>query len=327
MLTPAQINQFQTHGYAVVDDLIPGEKLDDLSEEITALIDATATRLNNEGHITDTRADEPFSRRLTRLFDDHPEFQGEYLRSIEGKGGGGFTGRAIYDILTEPALLDAMESLVGPEIVASSVYRIRPKVPGLARGVVPWHQDSGYIASHCDDALIVTCWIPLIDATVENGCLCVLPGAHHGGIVRHHTGGNAGFLVIENEDLPEGDAIPVPVKRGGVLLMTNMTPHCSTVNHTDTIRWSIDLRYQSRDVPNNLAADAEEDLRDDNPAVTMACYAPEGDFVVRSKTDPPSVASHTEFVRRRSLFESARLSGPQRGWQPSPRSPSQCPSS
>lgn len=317
-LTPECYESFFTHGYVVAEDLVPVEKLEALAAEITSLLDSATQKLSNEGRITDRRETEPFETRLTRLLDDHPELQGEYLKAIEGKGGGGFTGRAIYDILTEPALLDAMEDLVGPELVASSVYRIRPKVPGLDRGVVPWHQDSGYIAPHCDGSTIVTCWIPLVDATVENGCLCVLPDVHKSGIVRHHTGGNAGYLVITDSDLPNGKVVPVPVKRGGVLLMTNMTPHCSTVNATDVIRWSIDLRYQSRDVPNNLAVDTPEDLTSDHPDIHVACYAPEGDFVVRSYTDPASVASHAEFVRRRNLFESARIWSPSlnRGWQP-----------
>ncbi|MGC4045761.1 MAG: phytanoyl-CoA dioxygenase family protein [Armatimonas sp.] len=317
-LAPESYESFFTHGYAVVDDLVPAEKLDALATEITELLDAVTEHLWTEGRITDRRETEPFETRLTRLLDDHPELQGEYLRAIEGKGGGGFTGKAIYDILTEPALLDAMEDLVGPELVASSVYRIRPKVPGLARGVVPWHQDSGYIAPHCDGSMIVTCWIPLIDATVENGCLCVLPNVHKSGVVRHHTGGNAGYLVIKDDDLPSGEAVPVPVKRGGVLLMTNMTPHCSTVNHTDVIRWSIDLRYQSREVPNNLAVNTPEDIAIDHPDIHIACYAPEGDFVVRSIKDPVTVATHSEFARRRNLFESARISSPSlnRGWQP-----------
>jgi phytanoyl-CoA hydroxylase len=317
-LTPEQRERFFNHGYVVAEDLIPHEKLDTLAAEITELIDGATHRLQAEGKIDHRRETEPFETRLTRLIDDHPELQAEYLRAIEGKAGGGFTGHAIYAILTDTALLDAMEDLVGPELVASSVYRIRPKVPGLNRGVVPWHQDSGYIAPHCDESVIVTCWIPLVDATVENGCLCVLPDVHKGGIVRHHTGGNAGFLVIQDGDLPPGEVLPVPVKRGGVLLMTNMTPHCSTVNHTDVIRWSIDLRYQSRDVPNNLAVDTPEDLREDNPAVHVACYAPEGDFMVRSYRDPASVASHAEFVRRRNLFENARIVSPtlNRGWQP-----------
>jgi hypothetical protein len=223
----------------------------------------------------------------------------------------------MFAILTHSRLLDIMEDLVGPEIIASSVYRIRPKAPGLEHGVVPWHQDSGYFAPHCDQNLIVTCWLPLVEATVENGCLWVLPRTHQAGIAPHHTGGPSGYLIIEDADLPAPpqDAVPVPVPLGGILLLTNRTPHCSTPNTTDTIRWSIDLRYQSREVPTN-AFQEPEDFDPNAPETTWACYAPEGDFVVRSRARPETAATYEEFVRRRTRYDAASLPYPKRGWQP-----------
>jgi hypothetical protein len=314
-LTAAQRAQFATEGYVVVPDLLPAAALDALEREIASLVDTTAQRLVDQGTITDRREGEGFTTRLTRLLADRPELRGEYLRAIEGKGGGQHAGPALFAVLTHPALLDAMEDLVGPEIVGSSVYRIRPKVPGLDRGVVPWHQDSGYFAAHCDDRLIVTCWIPLVDATPENGCLQVLPRTHRQGVVRHCTGGPAGYLVIQDEDLPglAGDTVTVPVPRGGALLMTNLTPHCSTINTTDTIRWSIDLRYQARDVPSNIEIDGDA-VHPDNPEIVRACYPPEGDFLVRSAENPERVFTYPQFVERRTRFENAALPGPNRGW-------------
>ena len=316
-LTDAQYRQFFDEGYVMVPDLIATEELEPLRGEIGALIATTAQRLFSEGKIADIHADEPFETRLTRLLSDHPELQSEYFRAIEGKGGGGHVGSAIFALLTHPRLLDAMEDLVGEEIVASSVYRIRPKVPHLGRGIVPWHQDSGYISPHCDTELIVTVWIPLVDATAENGCLQVLPQAHRRGVARHHTDGNAGFLVINDDDLPlpSGEAVTVPVPRGGALLMTNLTPHCSTPNTTDTIRWSVDLRYQSATVPSNVAI-PEAEVTPDNPEIQIACYAPEGDFVVRSTAHPEAAAPYEDFVRRRDAFERVPIPGPNRGWKP-----------
>jgi hypothetical protein len=316
-LTDAQRQQYFEEGYTMVPDLIPPEDLEPLRNEIASLIDEAAVRLRVAGKITDLHADEPFESRLTRLLTDHPELQSDFFRAIEGKGGGGHVGQAMFQTLTHPRLLDAIEDLVGPEITASSVYRIRPKVPGLNRGIVPWHQDSGYFAAHCDDRLIVTVWIPLVDATIENGCLQVLPGAHDRGVVPHRTGGNAGFLVIEDDDLPASPsgALPVPVPRGGALLMTNLMPHCSTPNNTDVVRWSIDLRYQSADVPSNLHI-PEEEITADNPEIQIACYAPEGDFMVRSAVHPEAEATYDDFIRRRSAFERVAIPGPNRGWKP-----------
>jgi phytanoyl-CoA hydroxylase len=316
-LSAAQRTQFFEEGYVMAPELFTPADLEPLRQEIAAIIAATAQRLAAEGKITTLHAEEPFETRLTRLMADHPELTGDYIRAIEGRAGGGHAGEAMFGVITHPRLLDAMESLVGPEIVGSSVYRIRPKVPGFARGIVPWHQDSGYFAVHCDRDMIVTCWIPLVEATPENGCLQVLPRVHREGVFTHHTGGHAGYLVIEEEalPLPPDRAVTVPVPLGGALLLTNLTPHCSLPNTTDVIRWSIDLRYQSASVPNNARQDPEA-FDSDAPLTEIACYAPEGDFIVRSQRDTGSVHTYEQFAARRARYEAVPIPAPDRDWQP-----------
>jgi len=320
-LTQAQVEQFKAEGYLKVPDVFTRAELEPLRREIAGIVDKTAQRLKAEGHITNLHTSEPFETRLTRLLTDHPEWRSEYLHAIEGKAGGGHTGREMFNIITHPRLIDCLKSLLGSEIVGSSVYRIRPKVPGLDRGIVPWHQDSGYFEPHCDEYLIVTCWIPLVDATPANGCLQVLPRVHQGRILTHRTGGHAGYLVIQDEDLPlpPDKAVTVPVPLGDVLLMTNLTPHCSTPNTTDVIRWSVDLRYQSASAPTN-ALQEPEDFDPNAPEIQIACYAPEADFVVLSESHPGNVTSYEEFAGRRARYDNAVLPYPQRGWQPAGKS-------
>lgn len=301
----------------MVPDIFAPEELEPLRREIDGIVDATARRLMAEGRIADRRESEPFETRLSRLVGDHPECWDDYRKAIEGKAGGGHTGREMFNLLTHPRLLDVLECLLGPEIIASSVYRIRPKVPFNVRGEVPWHQDSGYFSPHCDSNLIVTCWIPLVEATVENGCLRVLPRAHHVGVVTHHTGGRGGYLVIEEADLPrpEAEAIFVPVPLGGVLLLTNLTPHESQTNSTGITRWAVDLRYQSWDVPTN-AFQMPEEFDPNAPPYEIACYPPEGDFVVRSRQHSEWAHSYEQYVERRQRYDAAQLPYPRRRWQP-----------
>jgi phytanoyl-CoA hydroxylase len=151
---------------------------------------------------------------------------------------------------------------------------------------------------HCDRELIITCWIPLIDADVENGCLYVIPDAHKGGILEHYLGGPSGYLVIQDEDLPETAApIPVPVPKGGVLIMTNLTPHSSYMNNADHVRWSIDLRYQGAGAPNNVDK-LPADIDPDGPEVEIACYPPEADFVLRSPSHPESEVGDWKHLKK-----------------------------
>src|SRR5690348_10430881 len=82
--------------------------------------------------------------------------------------------------MTNRKLLDVAEQLCGPELITSSVYRLRPKVPTRAWSPVPRHQDSGYFEPYCDLGLILTVWLPLVDAAEERGCLWVMLRAHKG---------------------------------------------------------------------------------------------------------------------------------------------------
>jgi hypothetical protein len=220
----------------------------------------------------------------------------------------------MFGVIRHPRLLACVESLVGPEIVGSSVYRVRPKIPGMPHGVVPWHQDSGYFMPHCDGALIVVCWIPLVDATVENGCLEVMTRVHRGGILRHYTGGHAGFLEIPEDQLPAGEVVTVPVPLGGALFMTNLTPHRSTENRSEEVRWSVDLRYQGPGVPTNVDRPPET-FDPGAPAEEIACYPPEGDFVIRSSARPDrEVTRWEDFQEIRTRYERTSVPFPVRRW-------------
>ena len=170
--------------------------------------------------------------------------------------------------------------------------------------------------AHCDRHLMVTCWVPLVEATVENGCLHVIPTAHQDGILRHYTGGHANFLEVPAEDLPTVRPVAVPMQAGDVLFLTNLTPHASFANTTDIVRWSIDLRYQSASAPNNVKEDPASYTPERDP-VTMACYPPEADFVIQDTANPTrEVRTASQFKEIRERYEQARPFSPGRGWTP-----------
>jgi ectoine hydroxylase-related dioxygenase (phytanoyl-CoA dioxygenase family) len=332
-LSAEQVSFFRDEGYLIVPDVFDPAELEPLRREMEDAVDARARKLHAEGRLPRLHARYGFDRRVAAIHRDSPECGEILMRTLEGMRGGGFYGREMFKLIKHPKLLAKLESLTGgPEIVASSVFRVRPKLPKIGRGVVPWHQDSGYFAAHCDEHLIITCWIPLVDATVENGCMRILPRAHRSGIVPHHTGGNAGFLVIKDEDLPDdpGKAVVAECPRGGVVFMTNLTPHCSTPNTSDHIRWSVDLRFQSAEAPNNaglwpgLEDDFEDEDSDTVQNVRIACYPPEADFIVRSARNPDRVANFADFQRRRKHYdvtsprisEAATRAGLRRKWTP-----------
>jgi hypothetical protein len=309
--------QFWDDGYVIADTVFDPDDLEPVRLGLEREIGIKIDELVQAGRVSESYPDEPFERRLTRIYHDSKDNGEAVMQHLEGVRGGGYQGRSLFDLITHPRLLDAVSDLVGPEIVASSAYRIRPKIPGVGRGNVPWHQDSGYFAAHCDEHLILTCWIPLVDATAENGCMEILPRSHTDGILEHHTGGNMGLYVIKDDDLPSAapDRVVAECPRGGVVFMTNLTPHCSTPNHSDTIRWSVDLRFQSASAPNNVGLWPNQHERDSRVNEQIACYPPEADFVVRSVESPGSVIDYEGFIERRAAYEPLGIGTP-RIWTP-----------
>jgi hypothetical protein len=289
-LTEDQLAEFHREGFIVVNDIFAHDDLQPVRDEITRAIDRRSTQLIDEGRLSRLYSEEPFERRLTRIT---AETEAVYWTIMAGQ----LHGQGVFNLITNPKLLEAVGCLVGSEIIASAVYRLRPKVPGFPMGVVPWHQDSGYFEPYCDSALIVTVWIPLVDATVERGCLQVIPCAHLGEVYHHRHNSSGKYLVIPDDRLPPGEPVPVPVACGGALFLTNRTPHCSGDNVTDVIRWSMDLRYQGADLPTNYHSPSgwlNDDLPDDAP---VACYPPEADFLVRSQSRPSDVVRKWEVFR------------------------------
>ena len=85
-------------------------------------------------------------------------------------------------------------------------------------------------------------WFSLTDAEERHGCLEVVPGSHRDGLLTHCPAGPGG-LEIPEALLDRGRALPLPTRRGDVLLLHRRTCHASLSNVSDEIRWSFDLRY------------------------------------------------------------------------------------
>jgi len=293
-LDDAQLAFFHREGYLVVEGLFSDADLQPAIDEVMAAIDFHARRAVAAGRLSRPYDELDFERRLVAICAETDEV----LRAVWE---GNLAGPAFFNLIRHPHLLDVAEQFCGPELIASSVYRLRPKLPTDGRGEVPWHQDSGYTDSYCDTALMLTVWIPLVDADESNGCLYVMPRAHKHGILTHAKRSNGRpYLVIPKSSLPPTEAICCPVHKGGALLLSNLTPHASFTNKTDGVRWSMDLRYQSAALPTNayITRLPGEAVSQDNNGVPPACYPPEADFLVRSRQRPGQVVRDTEVFRR-----------------------------
>lgn len=289
---------FNENGFLVIEKVLQEKDLQDVIDELNSEIDIRAKQLFSDGELSNLYEDEPFERRLAKISSETPKLAVSIWNGI-------LHGPAIYELITNPKLLDVAEAFCGEEVIASSVYRLRPKIPNYGYGEVPWHQDSGYFEPFCDDSLVMTMWIPLVDTSAANGCLYVIPGTHKKGIVEHEMHKTGKYLSVKEELVPKENWVECAVPKGGVLLLSNKVIHGSFKNSTEGVRWSMDLRYQSAKLPTNAPITRMENEAVENieAGVPAACYPPDADFLVRSKIRKEEIIdSYEEFKKLRENF-------------------------
>ncbi len=274
-LTAEQLAEFNTRGVIIARAVLTHDDLQPVIDELSAWIDERARALHAEGEIADLHEDAPFATRYGLLFKQCPAI-GRGMDIMH------YRGRAMFKFLRNENLLDLLESLLGPELTCNPIQHLRAKPPqayenreGPSFHNAPWHQDAGVMMPEAEGSDVVTCWLPLAEATVETGCMEVLPGLVETGYLRHLS---AGGTTIAPEAMPQTAPIPLECRRGDVVLMSRFTPHRSTPNYSDQCRWSLDLRYQPTGQPTG---------RTGHP-----------DFVARSRRAPSSeLTDHETWCR------------------------------
>lgn len=249
MLTTDQIAAFHRDGFVIAQVFDPQDYLP-VQREISAHIDARARALHAEGLLKDLHADAPFATRFGLLSAQCDELHG-------GNDSTDILGDELFTLMRHPKMLDAVGSLLGPEITLNPIQHLRAKPPaeqGRRMGYyeVPWHQDSGVTTPDADAALVVTAWTPLLGASEEMGCMRLIPGFHRQGHVRHISDPQYG-TTIDPALVPADGHVIGACRPGEVVLMGQFTPHCSTPNRSQICRWSLDLRYQASGGPSGRA--------------------------------------------------------------------------
>lgn len=147
---------------------------------------------------------------------------------------------AFVELAEDKQLLDIVQHLIGENIVFhySKLNMKGPKVGSL----VEWHQDFSYYPHTNSDLL--TALIFLDDATIENGCLQVVPGSHKHGLLSHNIDD---FFRGKIQGVNENDAIYIEAEAGDVLFLHCLTMHASAVNTSSIPRRTFLPAYRSAD--------------------------------------------------------------------------------
>lgn len=215
-LTREQIAAYERDGYLVVEDVFPPDELEAIDQEIDRLIAAPGNESEQRG-------------------------RGGWIYDVARKS------ELTRSLAEDERLLDLIQDVVKPGIAIHS-SKLVTKLPH-SEEICHWHQDESYYRKEEDPATHsrarMSVWVPLQDATPDNGCLWVVPGTHRHGIDEWvwQDSGTCQKRITSHE-YAEQNAVCVPIRAGSVVLFSAWTWHHSKNNHTDHVRRAFIISYQ-----------------------------------------------------------------------------------
>ena len=225
-MTENQKKSWNESGYILIKNFVNDKFCDDMNHEVSKIIksivpeDGTFSHAYaGDGHIA-IREMKP-SPNAKKIEDEISK-----LFRIHSKG-------IFNDFINNENLCNILEDILGPNIdcfLSQFIF----KNPG-AWGQ-PWHQDSSYFPF--DREPQVAAWLATSEATLENGCLVVLPGSHKESLHEHlpddREGSNYGYTEIKDHDFSLEE--PILLNRGDLLLFHSFLMHKSYDNKSDSRR-------------------------------------------------------------------------------------------
>jgi phytanoyl-CoA hydroxylase len=240
-LSAKQRADFDAAGVIVIEDFVPLGHCHRLRERALELVEQFDPR----------RVKSIFSAmEQTQLGDSYFEESGDKIRFffeqdafdtdgnlVQSKGDSlNKMGHAMHDLdpvfdefSRTPELAAVVDSLgyTDPAIL-QSMYIFKPPRIG---GEVYCHQDSTFL--YTDPESCIGFWFALEDATLENGCMQFIPGAHKGPLKQLHYRGRDGKMTFETLDdtpWPDGATVPVEAGAGTLVIFHGRAPHLSGPN-------------------------------------------------------------------------------------------------
>jgi phytanoyl-CoA hydroxylase len=252
LLTPEQRRAYHRDGFVVLPDFKSPTELAAVRQRAQAIVDAFEPDANAGVFSTRNQAITADAALIASADQVHCFFEEEALaadgrlqvpksRSINK------IGHALHDL--DP-VFDAFSH--GPELVAlaAEVGLARPQVwqsqvifkqPGIG-GEVRWHQDASFFVTR--PITVTTFWFALEDAALDNGCLWVEPGGHHGPLREQFVreGARLRLEPLDSAPWPEtANALPLPVPAGTLVVFHGLLPHYSAANRSARSRLAYTL--------------------------------------------------------------------------------------
>jgi len=225
------------------------------------------------------------------------------LEAYEGRTGGPIQSnrrhkvhllfRWANDLVRHPTILDAVEDVLGPDILCwnTNFFIKEARDPAF----VSWHQDSTYWG--LEPADVLTAWVALSDAPVESGAMKFIPGSHKWQQLEHRDTFHAHNLLTRGQEIAvavdEKEAVYVPLRAGEFSLHHIRLAHASAPNTTADRRIGLAIRYIPTHVRQVKVRDCASLVRGRD---AYGNFDPEP--VPAGDADAAAVAAHEDAVAR-----------------------------
>lgn len=260
MLSPTELDTWQRDGYLVLAGFKTAGEVTGACRRARDIVAAFNPGVNSSRFSTRDRSQVTDAALLASAEAVHCFFEEEALdaegrlwvpkdRSINKIGHALHDRDAVFDAFSHgPALAELARELglLQPQVWQSQVIFKQPHIGGE----VGWHQDASFFVT--TPQTVTTFWFALEDATLENGCLWVMPGGHRGenganGVLREqylcdHGAGTLRMQALDTTPWPTmSEAVPLPVAAGTLVVFHGLLPHCSAPNRSANSRLAYTL--------------------------------------------------------------------------------------
>ena len=147
------------------------------------------------------------------------------------------------DVIRDARVLDPIEQLIGPNILCwNTLFWIKE---AGSQSFVSWHQDNRYWG--LDSQKVVSGWLALSSATLESGCMRVMPGTHKEDVLGHVDRYDENNLLTRGQEISEAmdeeKAVHMPLEVGQMSLHNYGLAHASGVNSSNDRRIGLSLHF------------------------------------------------------------------------------------
>lgn len=224
MLNPEQIAFFKQEGYLALPAITTPEEVEWLRQIYDHLFAIRAGR--EEGNQFDLASPDE---------EDKPATLPQILRPAQ-------YAPELKEGLYRANALGIATQLLGPETEYMGEHAIfKPPQIGAE---TPWHQDEAY----WDPGLMyeaLSIWIPLQEATLENGCMQFMPGTNRMDVLPHHKiGHDPRVHGLEVDQVDTAKVVACPIPAGGATIHHCRTLHYAGPNRSDIPRRAYILLFR-----------------------------------------------------------------------------------